>query len=547
MVLIAGLTVFILMGVFMNCTDPITDRPKYPQGTLDYITKVKNLVCSVHSPVSLLATNLKLIRKPYDTEGYGYLGIVPLLLLSGSLISGLYKSIRRRPERLIFRNGLYSPVWLVTGALFLLFSMGIPFVWHLEWLLDYLSWFRQFRSLGRFNWPFYYLAGIFAILVLYRWYVQIAMKGKPLAIILVTSCAMIWGWEAFSCTSFGRDLAKNGEKNYMRFTATGRKGLEQWLETHHYKSTDFQAMTILNIFTLGTEKYYFNTDGASWAVGLAQMVSYQVQLPMTSVMMSRTSWSEARWQLKTAAGCYVHKPLLESLADKRPFLLLHNDMDSLNGDAAYLLSLCEYLGNYEGNNFYILRPAKVREEDSLRQASVLQIASGMSCTDTCIGDTSIVYINHLENNSCKNAFAGKGAMTQEAMKDSVIFSLKVHPVADSQLYECSAWFLLDSETFLSPDLVVSLYDEQGKKMVDMDMLARGSTDNYGLWCRPTLYFRLPTNCRQIQCYVSDFKMRRLFHNYDEILLRPATTLVISRMPNGVIMANNHWLNCPLPI
>jgi hypothetical protein len=77
-----------------------------------------------------------------------------LVVLAVSLVLGITGIVRKRPAGIMVSETGFQPLWLFIAFSALLFSMGAPFTWHMEWLLDYASALRQFRTLGRFAWIF---------------------------------------------------------------------------------------------------------------------------------------------------------------------------------------------------------------------------------------------------------------------------------------------------------------------------------------------------------------------------------------------------------
>jgi len=540
--LLAVITVFVIFGVFMKITDPIKDRPVVPFGILANCTHIKDVITSDYSPIWHAFRGQGVFKKiSFGGEGYTYIGLAMMVVVIVSLVLGICNKWRKQPLRNIVSAGGFQPVWIFIALAALLFGMGAPFTWHMEWLLDYFSMFRQFRTLGRFTWIFYYIITIYGVVVVYTWYARNMAVGRPvLANVILLLTMFIWGFEAYGYINFTRAAANKGYNNYDTFVCTGVKTWPQFLADHYYRSDSFQAIMVLRFFEVGSEKLWLehNTDISAWAVATGIQSSMQLHQPMVNCMMSRTSWGQAFKQVRTVGGPYTEKPVLEELNSDRPFLLLVLDIEQPEPDQKYLLEASDLIGHFQQCTAYACYPSRIKANDRRYAAKIETALIGMSAADTCINGTGGWYAAHFNEERAREVLRGTGAMAYDTISVKQVALAGITPAFDQQLYEFSCWFLTPADNYKSPSCLVEVLDSMQHVIYSQVAPCKESTDNYGLWLRDHIYFHVPAAGRYMRCSI----LRDEKNSYiamDELLLMPADALIISKAADGRIMVNNH--------
>ena len=535
-ILISGAAVIIFFKGFMALTDPIKDRAIQPFGFLEYKARIKELVTSDYSWFWHFVTRNHLVRlTSYYGEGTAYLGLTVTIVATIGIVCLLYSVLFRKKRIADVLPVGFHTIWLFIGGIILLFSMGVPFVYHLEWLTDYLTFFRQFRSLGRFDWIFYFVATIYAALVLNKWLIQIA--SNRVAVIALLICALgLWVSETRSYISRIRSIGGRAKNYYDHTLIPTAWDWGKWLNACHYKPEDFQAILSWGIVNIGTEKYWVGDHGM-WGMSLCEIAALRLHLPVMDANLSRTSWSISRKQTKLASGPFADKAVLADLKSSKPILLIQFQNDTLSPDETYLLGAADYIGNFDYCHLYALYPERLLKIDATMKDSVLNVAKQMKGTDTCIGNNANVYLDHFDKYPNKNSLYGTGARVKS--NDTVLAYITISN-CDTQTYEFSAWFLVDSTTWANPVLTLYFYDSAGRLLSSRDILTRTCTEHDGLWSRANAYIKLIPQTSRIVCGL----LKQPFKDYilsDEVQFRPQNSLIISRLNDGKIMANNHWL------
>ncbi|MCD6012717.1 MAG: hypothetical protein K0Q79_2579 [Flavipsychrobacter sp.] len=534
----SAILVLAVMGVIMKLTDPVTDRPATPFNTIyETCTRLKQIVTSVHSPVWKPFVDTK---RPYliadGGEGYVYIGMVMIITLGICLVAGVMKSIKERRLNIIAGRSGFSPVWLFMAFTILLFSMGIPFKWHMERLMQYMGIFKQFRSLGRFSWIFYYIAAVYVVVVLYQFYEHMAARKKMVvAYGVVALAAGFWAYEASGYVQYARRLSKSALYNYDMWFSMHEQNWAGFLKEHQFAGTDFQAILMEPFFHTGTEKLW--AGNPDWMITLAAKASLQLHLPVMDVMMSRSSWSQAMKQVKIDGGPFADKPVLRDIKSAKPLLMLRFDEYPINDDQRYLLEAAEYLGHFSQCLVYAFYPERLVANDRKHADSIEAILTLMSGQDTIINDHGTTYIDHFESGHAAHVF-GNGGIAAIDKDSSVLAVIPMRPAEDSEVYEFSCWFLLDNKDYRSPYMTLELVNADGKKDTAYDALSTKSVDNHGMWFRASRYFTVKNSTREIRYKLTNVP-KPTYLAMDELVLRPAKALVISRAPDGSVMVNNH--------
>lgn len=526
----------VLLLLFVYLTDSVSDRPSYPYGTRAHVTKLNDVFTSYLSPIwKWLASNNDTIIVAQITEGYSYIGVPATLIIIGVcfyIIVNLFKG----KKVLTSTNNKSIALWLFVGLGMLFFASGVVFIFCFE-CLDNASIIKQFRAIGRFSWSFYYIVTIVTVVVLYRFYRMMQQRGRKLtAGFVVFLIGVIWFTEAFS---YAREIKKLIDRGRQDFTVERNDGKDSWqsfIVEKGYDKNDFQCMLTLPYVHIGTEKLGVNT-GATYPLSKAFDASLLLGVPIMDVMMSRSSWQQAFNQVKIEGGKLVEKTVLKEINNK-PILLLHDKNYELNNDVGYILDLSQKLGTHDGLDVYIFQPKSLLTHDSVYRDSIAQYFDSVALGDTCIGTFGTYYVEHFDNGSYKEGFLGYAFGSIKSDKKT-IFDKPISPLYDMQAYEFSIWTLVSKDNYKTPIFRICTYDEHDEKLQDITIKAQEAVDNKGLWLRVSMYFTMSKNCSRLTVELINIP-NPAYIAIDELLLRPADALIITKTPEETQgMVNNH--------
>jgi len=354
--LIVPLLAFMLYNKWV---DPYTDRPTTPGGMYGFMSTFH----SVFLPTAQSIQNLFIqysrgIYRPSSWEGNGFVGFVPTLLALGSLLTLIKKA--RRKQWKPFTNPMLPPTLkavFIPSIIVLLFSMGLFHKLGLNWLSDFIQPLKQFRSLGRLVWVFYYVLSVWAVFhlyALYRLFKRIDNgKLKLHAKLMIVLSIAIWSFDATLNT------------NQSRSAMTNRSAMEIFTDkcASNWRSAgvniqEYQAILPLPLRLIGSEK--ISLFNGSHALVLAMNASFSTGLPIIGGAMSRTSLAVTEKTAQLVANPLFPRPILDDLYSDGKLLLLHSK-ESLSTAEARLINLGELVFSNNDYKIYSVSLKEIRQ------------------------------------------------------------------------------------------------------------------------------------------------------------------------------------------
>lgn len=524
----------IVVKIYTTISDPITDRPEFPHGFIEYRSHLKDFLGSEYSLIT------SAIKNNWDNseEGLGYPGIaviVVFVVMICSIILTLFRG----------SNTFKSPMpvkWLFIAFASAACALAVPFSLGLEQYIEYLGPFRQFRTLGRFAWIFQFLFCIYSIVWLYH-YCRARLSGKIWKqSIILSSVFLIWATDAAGYVLFINKAMSWGAEHYRVFHYWGQKDVETFLSEHNYKVSDFQAIIAIPFSYVGADKVVVGED-ANMARSYAIRASVNTGLPVVNALMARTSWSQAFNMVKIAGGPYVDKQVFRMMKSKKPLLLIYDGFEPIHNEDKYLLEHAVYLDTLQHYRIYVCYPDSILKADKMHKEYAKSIFSMMHATDTLIGcDASAIFSKRFDEKYTRAHFAGSGALiNKDGLSDTIAIWSNIKS-DDTTQFEFSCWFLLDKADYRTPQLTLDFYNCDGKKLKRELISARHSTDNMSYWFRTALFFYMPNSTTSMVCSViRPSNHIRNFIALDEMLIKPHKTLYISKRNDGMVLVNNHIL------
>jgi hypothetical protein len=332
--LVALLFPFVAFTAYMAIADPYTDRPAAPYGLFGYVASIQSVFVPVMEPFrSLFTSYFFRLFVPAHWEGYAFVGLVPTFLGVCALALFAYKRKWRNAMNPVLPNALRS-VW-IPAFIVLLFSMAVFHHLGLHWLGEHFSAIRQFRSLGRMAWVFYYVFAVWAVVYLYRMYRFLASRSngqlKPLAISLVFLSLGWWTLDTIVNIKAVKEqmIANRNGKEF--FGPTFRNDLL----SNGIDPANFQAILPLPFELIGSEKVELSPF--SKATPIAMQAAFSTGIPMMNGVMSRTSLSVTEQLAQLVASPLMPHAILDKLASDRDLLLIVVDEGQLTAGERFLM------------------------------------------------------------------------------------------------------------------------------------------------------------------------------------------------------------------
>jgi len=305
---------YCLIHLWFFLTDSVEDRPANPFGFLDYRGRWQGIFLPITYPIGNFIHSIKSIPQ-LEWEAISYIGLIPGIFLVRYSILALLRFARSRGKeiRAVSENPELNMLFLIS-ALILLFSLGIPFIWNLEWLVEYLGPLKQFRSIARFGWVFYYGINIIAFVELFKW-TENNLTGKQERNITLSIAVIFLLYEAqmFHNKNDYYDLTSTHELEHPNSPSFVDHPLSN-IEAH-----DYQAILPLPYFHGGSENFSRKDKGK---IGKNTMVASLISgLPTSAVMMSRTSLSQTLNNMQLVLEPYTGYSVTSEFKSDKPLLL----------------------------------------------------------------------------------------------------------------------------------------------------------------------------------------------------------------------------------
>ena len=431
-ILASSITPLVLFLIVNNFIDPYIDRPKNPFGAWQYKTEFSDLV-PFYGWYKEIFTEKISVRTTLN-EGYGYLGILMFLFPFLWILKKSNKSIRSESDNRFPTKALWASI------LVLAFAMGLHLLLTNHRILDWIPSLRQFRALGRFVWPFYYVGFISLSIFTYRTISQ--FSNKYISTFLLTFIASLWAYDGLNYTQqLRKGIQKYSALNQLQKNKDIANALGQSINID-----DYQAILPIPVSTEGAEKF-FPQD--SWFTKTQAMpFAYQSGLPIIGAYMSRTSLSRILRQHQISSSRYVKKDIIDDLPNKKKILSLIADVDtSLFSD---IIERSTYIARTHNVNIY---------SSTIKSLSELTYVEKDSLTSY---EPPISY-NNFENDSNQGFFSeGSGIVNGK----KILADINTKALRGNTL-NLSVWRRIDDDDSTLPLLTIILKDDKQNTISDI--------------------------------------------------------------------------------
>jgi hypothetical protein len=513
LLVLTALAPLILFRGWLFLTDPITDRPPNPYGFFVFTASLTSVFLPVVSPLREAWQNV-LHTDEAVWEGYSYVGIMGVLAALLTLLR-VVQRLRRKQWRRVLRPVLPPPLRTAVWAAILLLLLAMAFPFRLpggERLLDFLGPLKQFRSLGRFAWVFYYVFTLYAAYYFYRLYRYLghhraAGFGRTLLALLM----LAWAGEALlTISTKARQI--RGHESVHDFISEGGNYREKLSGAGHY-AEDYQAILALPFWSTGTDKLdIVNSE-------IARFESYKASLnmgvPLLNSYMTRTSITQALRHFQLLGSDLIPKQLVNELPSKKPVLLLvtHEYLQPYEQrlvDKSRKLYEDSYVKLYE-LSMDSLASTSYRKQIASFATRRAQLVPGPDSTfrTTAKG----IMLQTFADQPAPQSFLRPGAFTWPD-GFAQLYRGPLPAPADTGMYEVSVWVSARTPYGLG-NMQVKQYDQAGQ-MVDHQVYdSKRSTEIYGDWVRAVLPFRVRDASNSVEVLYENKDLIA-----DELLIRP---------------------------
>lgn len=508
--LIVPLVIFMLL---QSAADPYTDRPTSPGGIFSFMATVYSVFTPVYDPFRhLFHSYFFRIFIPTSWEGNAYVGIVATVILVTSFFTFGKRVLRRKLN--VFTHPVLPPVLrsaFIPSFLVLLFAMGLFHRLGLYQLSDLITPIKQFRSLGRIAWVFYYVFSVWAVYhlyVMFRYFKSVnSGRFKYHISIIIAICAFVWTLDAIVNIKYHKAQMLN--RNAV--ASFSDEYVSAWREAG-INIADHQAILPLPLQLIGSEK--IGLEKGHQSLLHAMKGSFSSGLPIIGGAMSRTSLEVTEKTAQLVADPLFPRLILDDMDDGQKLMLLQSQ-ESLSQEEKRMTELAEKIFECEGYKLYSVSIPEMKNVYS-------EIASSCAATET----TKPQYILPTEFERSDQLLWG--AASYEIKAGSILLD---SVFSKTETLNLSYWVQIDQSKELLPDRKFTIDGEQIK-------LSRvGSNPNlFDGWFLVAENLKTEPGKRHI------FSIYSRGEVISRIMLREANETISHREANEKLFVNN----IPLP-
>lgn len=475
-------------------------------------------------------------------EGQAYIGFISTLGLLFLLLRMVYKLVQKRRIRPYLQSEL-SHVFLAS-LLLLLFSMGIPFIWGVEGLLDYFSFIRQFRSIGRFAWPFFYTSFVATMLFYYTHLRRLRMKG--LYVQAQTLMILLFAFLFAEAKSFATDEIdytrkwKTYGQHYLGLLDPEEFHFARVLAREGYTPDDFQAILPVPLENIGSEEITYHKESNSLYMMTAP--SLHTGLPAFGVNMSRVVVERALAQQRLVSVNPEPNPLLADLPSDKPILMVvsKENPENINRQEQYYLEQADTIAEHPKAWLLQLNPAYLdsfpRDEYTLLQKKQHPVTryTREGHPFYAADSTTQVFYQSFDQNTPSGL--GSGALPSRAQGEEIAFvATDAFPKG---AWELSIWAQLNLEEAFFGSIRIALLNDNQKVIKEWEVPLYRPSEVYRNWIQTRVEIDLDQKTSYLRIRTDDDNPKVL----DEILFMPMAAEVWYPISDELINYNGHLVN-----
>ncbi|MEZ4826386.1 MAG: hypothetical protein R3C61_08840 [Bacteroidia bacterium] len=522
----------VIFQIFMGLTDPVADRPDSPSGFFFYRAYWESVFLPVQGPLWDGWHWFFKTPRP-QVEGFSYVGMLATVIGVMTLVRTIRYGWYYRYKRMFWPampGDLTVAFW--AGLLILLFSMALPFRWHLEWLLDILTPLRQFRSLGRFAWVFFYTFTVYASVYLYLIFRRFSQKGlRPAAVSLVVIALFFWLWEAAIHVKIHAEVAlKTRGDNVL---ANAEPDFGKWLADAGTRPEDFQAVLPVPSFNTGSEKFV-PFPPSDPTVARVYKLAFDLGLPLACGSMSRTSISQSIKLIQLFSGDYIEKTILADYPNRKPILILFESGVKLSPGEEWLMKKATRITPEDRFALYRLELDSLAtkwdplESRFAREKDSVLFPDGQLLKSR---QDAWVYFSGFDQNE-NSAF---GAETIKGSKSDPLWLFN-DTISSAEKMHVSLWMRIDPKESGFPGFFYREYDHTGAQIDYQEIATMFGQTIYKDWMMVEYTFQPRAKGNRVEFWLKD-----RYPEAESILIRPEDTDVFREIPGQSLMYNNFYL------
>jgi hypothetical protein len=548
---------YAMLNIWLHWSDYFPDRPQAPYGFTDYIGRWEGVFLpypyfSLHQWINEYVVKIRTL----DFEAEAYIGLSATIFTIWFLFVRRLKAFEPEWEVAAYHRVHKNYLRGITFAAFatLLFGFGFPFAFNeLEWMVNYMGPFRNFRGLGRFTWVFFYVINLMTFYVLWnrsaryrpseKWNTFLSKRAPFLAPhwqklvkygFLVLPLCML-SFEAYW-------FQKNNPIQLVPSPA--KREVAAPSPSHWLNKVDFgryQALMPLPYYHIGSENMWLNFDYS--LIQKVQTTAYHTKVPDMGVMLSRTSISRTIKSIQFSLLACESPEMLTELPDNRPIALMIQPETWETTRKKYAHLIDKAITVYNGPEMRILSliPDSVRTwwaQNAEAELRGMERNARVNGKDGIRSDQAGVWYKRFDFDDQFRepgyAFQGKGAATGLLSDTTRIWN----GTMPKGLYTFSIWVKADEDMGLPQE-----YHIRTKQQTKNGNLGSGIQTIVQGWALCEIPFEVSEEGEMVDIFLYKKDIEMPFW-YDEGMIKTQNSHLYLQKP-GWLMHNNFWFKLPV--
>ncbi len=452
-----------------------------------------------------------------DKQSWGrignYIGFVSNIVIIATIVMSIIFLVKRKLKNIkaYFPNELY--IYILASISLLIYSMAIPVKYFSESFINSMPLLKQFSSMGRFAWGFYYVIVVYSLVFLYKLLYK-SKWGKVLFYLLL----IFYFVEA---VPYHNKVSKKIKVYNNAFSLNHISNSEKVLT--ELDKEIFQA--ILPIPYYLKFNLPFSNVHSDNSIYASMISAVHTGLPIFSVYLSRPSVTEGLSIFKMLQPLPYRVSIPEIVNDKRNFAVIVNVADStqLSTEERLIISKAHFYKKSEKYIIYSLSPDTLFEDYSNEKDKFELIKDSLVNKNMClVQDTSsYFYYQNFDEQDSSISYKGKGSFKREKNKYNIVCELLTNKLDTSKNYVLSYWYYnyLWDQTFNTAIIEEIDNNKEVLQYLYYSPIATSIIDKW--WYFSEYQFKPISNESTIKIF---FHGTNKFENWfaiDELLLRPA--------------------------
>jgi hypothetical protein len=513
------------------------DRPSKPYGFLVYKASPESVFLPLWVDYGKILHKIRNFSY-IQWEGISYVGLTAAIGFF-IILTTIIKRIIRRNWRAAFQvtDSYFLNIMFWASFAALLYSFGIPFVFGLDFLVDYIGPLQQMRALGRFSWLFYFTINIVVFYKLWQWQ-QKGRKNFLQSLILLLGITMLFADVYF--------YLKNRQNLLINhFTSwSDMKNIEpdnQWvnkIDPHQY-----QAIIPLPFYHMGSDNY--GIDPRCEMLANSFLASMKTGLPITAIYLSRASVKQSIKDIAIVMEPYRELEIIKDFPNNKPFLIVAAKCNEYTAEEINLLNKGAKVDSNTNFNLYRLAFDSLllmhkRKSEEIHKEFTNNKFYGHDTVLKSDTAANLIYLSFNDSSMFQgyqgNAFQITGRL------ESILFNDYIRS-ANTLNYLFSFWFSpINADLFPKTRLEIEWYNNQGKQYNYKNLMLSNFIKTVdGQWGLIEYGFQLasPGDRLKITLYNTLLKRNQSYY-IDELMIRPLNCDVYYTHDNFISKNNRYY-------